>query len=244
MHEQEPVSRVPSNQTPPAADASVIATASRYAQGSETLTFAWAQHESERQQIFDLREEVYQDGMDFLLTPGLSSHPAADPFDAISYLIYARTTDRLVSSGRFSPSMNGTWDIPELAPFMAALPGQGRSCLLAGRGVVCPGHRSIGVLSLTLYVGCAWLARHTAYTLCMGVCTPPRLRLYQQLGFLAWPDGEICIRSRQSRVYAVIHGELERIAESSYRNALTHGWHLAPESKHRDALNQGKEETA
>lgn len=181
--------------------------------GQEELVFALAEGREARARIFEMRASVYRhDGMEYHLRSGGPLHAAEDAFDEVSYHFYLRAADKLLTSGRYAPSRGGAWDVPELEPFMRAFPDEGRTGLVAGRGIVVPALRKFGLMTLLTHLGSAWMRDHTQYKYLAAICRLGLLELYRGVGYELLSNGEIEVVSRGGLRYVVVGGPLERVA--------------------------------
>ncbi|NJN07572.1 MAG: GNAT family N-acetyltransferase [Richelia sp. RM1_1_1] len=191
------------------------------------LTLGLAHSTKQLNQIYQLRENVYQDKMSYLLNCDDGLPASADRLDASSYIFYCRHNDRTVASCRYTPSINGEWESPEITSVATLVPADKSQLLQVGRLLIIPEYRSQMLSEIMIWASCHWLYHKTSYNSFYAICNPALVRFYRHFGAKSVAKTKITLPERQNQTYRLVYGFVDSVAQTLHNYVTTRGWSLS-----------------
>ncbi|NEO98787.1 MAG: hypothetical protein F6K58_08940 [Symploca sp. SIO2E9] len=195
--------------------------------GDFKVTLGVAHSTEQLSQIYQLRESVYQDNMSYLLNCEDGLPASADRLDSSSYIFYCRHGDRILASCRYTPSINGEWESPEITRLATLVPADKSQLLQVGRLLITPEYRSQMLSEIMIWASCHWLEHNTIYQSFYAICTPALVRFYRHFNVKSIANTKITLPERQNKTYRVVYGFVDSVAQTLHNYITTRGWSLS-----------------
>lgn len=177
--------------------------------GDFQITLGIVRSTEQLSQIYQLRENVYQDKMSYLLNYKDGLNPSEDMLDGSSYIFYCRQDNHLLASCRYTPSVNGKWESPEIARVATLVPTDQSQLLQVGRLLITPEYRGQMLSEIIMWASCHWLYHNTEYKTLYAICIPTLVRFYRHFGSKLVANVKITLPERQNKTYRVIYGFID-----------------------------------
>lgn len=190
-------------------------------QGDFQVNVGIVHSQEQLNQIYALRQNIYQDKMSYLL-----SSESADPLDMSSYIFYCRSGDRILASCRYTMQVNGEWESPEITALSSLVPVDQSHLLQVGRLLVTSEYRRQMLSEILVWAANNWLCQNTAYKSYFAICAPALVRFYRHFNAKSISNGKITLPERQSKTYRLIYGFFDSTVETLQSYITTRGWSL------------------
>lgn len=172
--------------------------------------------------VHDLRQDIYQDGMDYLL----NADSSGDPLDDYSYIFYCRVGETVLASCRYTEPVNGQWESDDITQFASLVPADPDRLLQIGRLLITPEWRSKMLSEVLVWASCDWLQKNVAYDAFYAICAPALIRFYRHFGSYSVKNTRITLPGRKNKSYRIVYGYMNEITKVLHQYLSTRDWQL------------------